>query len=49
MFLDDGIIAVNNYEEAILISNEIRAELKRFGFIISEQKSDWSPKQMIQW
>jgi hypothetical protein len=49
MYLDDGIIAVNNYEEATRISNKIRSELKRFGFIISEQKSDWSPKQMIQW
>ena len=49
MYLDDGIATSSNIESTKYIANKVRSDLYEFGFIVSEEKSDWEPKQVIEW
>ena len=49
MYLDDGIAGANSNQKALQLSRFIQKDLKRFGFIIAEEKSQWVPCQKITW
>ena len=49
MFLDDGINFSSSYEEGEAESELIKADLQKAGAIYSIKKSQWVPKQQIQW
>ena len=49
MYLDDGIAAAENFKKANSISENIHSDLDKFVFLIAEEKSDWLPKQSVNW
>ena len=49
MYLDDGLGGHKSMKEAKKISMKVRADLLRLGFLIAEEKSEWEPKQEIEW
>ena len=49
LYLDDGFVvseSVESAEEAVRI---IRQDLSEFGFLVAENKSDWTPRFSITW
>ena len=49
IYLDDGIVAVAGYEEAVCQSKKIQVDLAKAGFIVNEHKSQWIPVKRIVW
>ena len=49
MYLDDGVAASDNVNDANEMARQIRNDLNNFGFLISEEKSDWNPKTSVIW
>ena len=49
MYLDDGIAGTKSEQDTLLLSSIIQNDLKRFGFIIADEKSNWVPSQEITW
>ncbi|KAK3084685.1 hypothetical protein FSP39_017394 [Pinctada imbricata] len=49
MYLDDGLAGAATYDEAKKVSTELRNDLLKLGFIIAEDKCDWTPSQYIVW
>lgn len=49
MYLDDGLAGSNNIDTASIVSEMVKADLERLGFLLSEEKCDWKPKQYTTW
>lgn len=49
MFLDDGLAGASDYESACRLSSQIQSDLRRFGFLLADDKCDWQPKQTAVW
>ena len=49
MFLDDGIGGHADREKAVSLSNHVHSTLIELGFLISEAKCVWEPKQSAIW
>ena len=49
MYLDDGIAGNKSLESTITLSSLIQTDLKRFGFVIANEKCQWQPSQLITW
>ena len=49
MFLDDGIGGHADREKAVSLSNHVHRTLINLGFLISESKCVWEPKQSAIW
>ena len=49
MFLDDGIGGHTDREKAVGLSNHVHSTLINLGFLISEAKCEWEPKQTAIW
>jgi hypothetical protein len=49
MYLDDGIIVGKTRQEAIRATQIIKQDLQDAGFIINEEKSNWEPRNKVQW
>ena len=49
MYLDDGIAGDKSLESAMKLSSLIQTDLKRFGFIIANEKCQWEPSRIITW
>ena len=49
MFLDDGMGGHAEREKAVLLSDHVHKTLINLGFLISEDKCDWEPKQSATW
>ena len=49
MYLDDGIIIGKTKQEVLNATQIIRQDLQDAGFIINEDKSDWIPRNKVQW
>jgi hypothetical protein len=46
MFLDDGIVVSGEQKQALKHSKIIQEDLKKFAFIIAEEKSHWVRNSM---
>ncbi|KAK3107400.1 hypothetical protein FSP39_013730 [Pinctada imbricata] len=49
MYLDEGIAGARSHDETLDLIQIIQNDLKKFGFIIAEEKSHWLPTQEITW
>ena len=49
MFLDDGMGGHAEREKAVLLSEHVHKTLINLGFLISEDKCEWEPKQSATW
>ena len=49
VYIDDGVMACNNLQEAGLISNRIKSDLQNAGFLINHSKSNWIPPKHLSW
>ncbi|MES9972159.1 MAG: reverse transcriptase domain-containing protein, partial [Candidatus Thiodiazotropha sp.] len=49
MFLDDGIGGHIYRDKALWLSSHVHNTLIKLGFLISEEKCDWDPKQHAVW
>jgi hypothetical protein len=49
MYLDDGIILGDNIMDTMQATQKIRRDLLQSGFIVNEEKSNWSPSKEITW
>ena len=49
LYLDDGFAVAKNPELAANIAFQVKQDLLDFGFLISEEKSDWTPKSHVTW
>ena len=49
VYLDDGLGACPSFDSALQQSSSVRADLVNCGFVPSEPKCIWFPKQNIQW
>ena len=49
VYIDDGVMACNNLQEAGLISNRIKSNLHNAGFLINHSKSNWIPTKHLSW
>jgi hypothetical protein len=49
MYLDDGIIIGKTKQEAKRSAQIIQQDLQDAGFVINAQKSDWEPRNKVQW
>ena len=49
VYLDDGIIAVEGEEAASRASEAVRDDLRKAGFVIHVEKSQWEPTRNIVW
>jgi hypothetical protein len=49
MYLDDGIILGDNIINTKQATQTIRRDLLQSGFIVNEEKSNWSPSKEITW
>ena len=49
MYLDDGLLSCENYQDTEREVRIIRNDLLNAGFIINEQKSHWAPCQKVTW
>ena len=49
MFLDDGIAGCDNVNEAVIVSKSIKSDLNELGFVLAEEKCDWTPNNKAVW
>lgn len=49
MFLDDGLGSHTYRDKALSLSSHVHNTLIKLGFLISEEKCDWDPKQHATW
>jgi hypothetical protein len=49
LYLDDGIIIADTFQEAETFALKIKTDLEAAGFIINPEKSRWVPTQHLQW
>ena len=49
LFLDDGLGGNISYNEALISSRYIKQYLLDFGFLIADEKCQWTPTQTIVW
>ena len=49
LYLDDGFVVSESRESAVITANIVRTDLIDFGFLIAEEKSDWTPKPVVTW
>ena len=49
MFLDDGLVGVNDYDTANKSSREVNDQLEICCFLIAHDKFHWSPCQKLDW
>ena len=49
LFLDDGIIISDTFQQAERDAARVKADLEAAGFIINPDKSRWVPVQQLQW
>ena len=49
VYIDDGVMACNNLQEAGIISNRIKSDLQNAGFLINHSKSNWVPTKHLSW
>ena len=49
IFIDDGIVKSHNHETSLNAVSVIREDLRLSGFLVNEDKSVWSPCQVIEW
>ena len=49
VYLDDGIIAVEGEEAASRASEAVKDDLRKAGFVIHVEKSQWEPTRNILW
>ena len=49
MYLDDGLDGASDFQESLSLSAYIRQELISFGYLLANEKCDWTPKQMVVW
>ena len=49
MYLDDGLLVGNSYEETVLIAREVKQDLLCSGFVPKVEKCSWEPSQDIEW
>ena len=49
MFLDDGLILSNDFDEMILFRNIVRRDLIDSGLVSNEEKSHWEPSYLVTW
>ena len=49
VYLDDGIVAVKGWEEALAESARVKQDIEDAGFIINIEKSVWKPSHTLEW
>ena len=49
MYLDDGLAGASDFQESLSLSAYIRQELISFGYLLANEKCDWTPKQIVVW
>jgi hypothetical protein len=49
IYLDDGIIIADSFQQAQKDAARIKSDLEAAGFIINAEKSQWIPVQQLQW
>ncbi len=49
VYLDDGLGFAESFEQAKVISGEVKTDLIRSGFVPNVQKSVWEPVQALEW
>ena len=49
LFLDDGILGADSYENCQNLAKQIKQDLLDLGFLLAEEKCDWEPKQVVSW
>ena len=49
VYLDDGVVAVSGWERALHESKLVQDNLKKAGFIVNIEKSEWQPSTIIEW
>ena len=49
VYLDDGFGLAIDFDTCTKMANQIRADLKKSGFVANEIKSVWTPQQSIEW
>ena len=47
--MDDGLGIVTGKEAAVWASKRVRKDLKRYGLLVSEDKSEWGARKVIIW
>ena len=49
MYLDDGLAGASSFLEASALSDMVKSDLTKLGFLIAEDKCIWQPTQNITW
>ncbi|KAK3087671.1 hypothetical protein FSP39_008985 [Pinctada imbricata] len=49
MYLDDGLCADVSYDKAMSLSQFVKQDLIKFGFLIADEKCQWEPVKQITW
>ncbi|XP_060077421.1 uncharacterized protein LOC132556975 [Ylistrum balloti] len=49
MYLNDGLGGHGLQEQALKLSNEVKVDLNRFGFLIADEKCSWKPCLEADW
>lgn len=49
VYIDDGIVAVKSKQNAIMISHQVREDLRNAGFVVNMSKSNWFPTKETTW
>ena len=49
MYIDDGIVAMEGKQKALVVSSQVWKDLKNAGFIVNVSKSKWTPAKETAW
>ena len=49
MYLDDGLAGSSDLSEARKVSELVKSELDKFGFLLADEKCDWNPSRYVSW
>ena len=49
IYIDDGMLAVKDQEDAVKVADKIRTDLEEFGLVISPEKCVWKPSTKLIW